>query len=94
MWWARGAPKLPNQLLTSPETVKYIEEAHERPEKKEKVKKEKDEFVKKKERKKHCLKKLKKKEKLKKKPNKTRNDFEHLKCSTMWLNIGYHIWQF
>ena len=32
---------------TSPETVKYTEEAHERSEKKEKVKKEKNEFVKK-----------------------------------------------
>ena len=42
----RGRAKLPNQLLTSSETVKYVEEAHERSEKKEKVKKEKESFTK------------------------------------------------
>ena len=38
---------LPNQLLTSPETVQYIEEAEEHTQKKEKLKQEKDDFVKK-----------------------------------------------
>ena len=38
---------LPNQLLTSPETVRYIEEAEECTQKKEKLKQEKDDFVKK-----------------------------------------------
>ena len=42
----RGRAKLPNQLLTSSETVKYVEEAHERSEKKEKVKKENESFTK------------------------------------------------
>ena len=42
----RGRAKFPNQLLTSRETVKYVEEAHERSEKKEKVKKEKESFMK------------------------------------------------
>ena len=35
----RWAPKLPNQLITSPETVKYIEEVHERTEKKDEKRK-------------------------------------------------------
>ena len=38
---------LPNQLLTSPETVQYIEEAEECTQKKEQLKPEKDDFVKK-----------------------------------------------
>ena len=38
--------RLPNQLLTSPETVRYIEEAEEHTQKKDKMKQEKDEFVK------------------------------------------------
>ena len=42
----RGRAKLQNQLLTSRETVKYVEEVHERPKKKEKVKKEKRSFMK------------------------------------------------
>ena len=39
--WGRGRGCLPNQLLTSNETVKFIEEVVERIEKKEKVKNEK-----------------------------------------------------
>ena len=39
--------QLPNQLLMSPETVQYIEAAEECTQKKEKMKREKDEFVKK-----------------------------------------------
>ena len=42
----RGRAKLPNQLLTLRETVIYVEEAHERSEKKDKVKKEKESFMK------------------------------------------------
>ena len=37
--------QLPNQLLTSPETVQYIEKAEECTQKKEKLKQEKDDFV-------------------------------------------------
>ena len=42
----RGRGCLPNQLLTSNETVKFIVEVVERIEKKEKVKNEKDQFCK------------------------------------------------
>ena len=38
---------MPNQLLTSSESVKFIEEAVDRVEKKEKIKQEKDDFCKK-----------------------------------------------
>ena len=38
--------RLPNQLLTSPETIRYIEEAEECTQKKDKMKEEKDQFVK------------------------------------------------
>ena len=38
--------RLPNQLLTSPETVRYIEEAEECTQNKDKVKQEKHEFLK------------------------------------------------
>ena len=38
--------RLPNQLLTSPETIRYIEDAEERTQKKDKMKQEKDQFVK------------------------------------------------
>ena len=39
--------QLPNQLLMSPETVQYMEEAEECTQKKENLKQEKDDFVKK-----------------------------------------------
>ena len=42
----RGRGKLPNQLLTSTETVNYVQEAHEQCEKKENLKKEKETFMK------------------------------------------------
>ena len=38
--------RLPNQLLTSPETIRYIEDSEERTQKKDKMKQEKDQFVK------------------------------------------------
>ena len=42
-----GRGKVPNQLLTSLETMKYVSEVEERTSKKEDVEKEKEEFVKK-----------------------------------------------
>ena len=36
--------KLPNQLVTSPESIKFIEDSHIRTERAEKVKEEKDKF--------------------------------------------------
>ena len=45
--WGRGhGGRLPNQLLTSPETIRYIEEAEEHTQKKDQMKKEKDQSVK------------------------------------------------
>ena len=38
--------KLPNQLVTSPELIKFIEDSHIRTERTEKVKEEKDKFCK------------------------------------------------
>ena len=38
--------KLPNQLVTSPESIKFIEDSHIRTERAEKVKEEKDKFCK------------------------------------------------
>ena len=38
--------RLPNQLLTSPETIRYIEEAEEHTKRKNQMKQEKDQFVK------------------------------------------------
>ena len=58
-------------------------------EQKRKMKKEKDEFIKK-----VLSEKAKKEREMKKNPNKTRNEFEYLKCAIVWLNILHHIWQF
>ena len=43
----RGHGRIPNQVLTSLETLKYIREADDRTEKKEQIKKEKELFWKK-----------------------------------------------
>ena len=43
----RGHGRILNQVLTSPETLKYIREADDRTEKKEQIKKEKELFCKK-----------------------------------------------
>ena len=44
--WQRQRQSQTPKSVTSRETVKYVEEAHERSEKKEKVKKEKESFMK------------------------------------------------
>ena len=46
LWSCGHGGRLPNQLLMSPEIVRYIEEAEEHTQKKDKLKQEKDEFVK------------------------------------------------
>ena len=42
----RGRGRLPSSHITSPETIKFVKEAGERSEKKEKIKEEKKVFVK------------------------------------------------
>ena len=42
----RGRGKVPNQLLTSPETMQYVLQAEEHTSKKDEAKKEKEQFVK------------------------------------------------